>query len=869
MELKDLKIPLKINVPNESVHGCFPVEVGIPLPESAVRNISQIGLFAGDKAVPADFSTLMSWPDGSLRWVLLRFIAQHATYFIRSVDGTEGSYSSLQSPMELVLHQDESGIRIDTGSADFFIDARNFHLESLSRGFSAKIELRDLERQLCRFEVETVEFEHKGRISATILTKGRFVNGRNREFCKGECRLWFWAGTALMKAAFTLWNPKAAQHKNGLWDLGDPGSIFFRSLHFPFIFNDSEFRNCQLSLNPGAPPIDSPDNTISVFQGSSGGENWNSRAHVDRFNRPTPCFRGYKVSLGGKVKEEGIRCEPAVIYSDATGKCAFAMENFWQSFPNRLHCAAGIVSVEPFPEVSEQEYEIQGGEKATVRFWADFSCADENDPLLCARTESVPLLQSGWFARTNLLPGYTVPVQNRDIWLDEMISLGISGRDSFFDRREAFDEYGWRNFGDTPADHEKQHYTGTREFVSHYNNQYDLLLGFLSWFAATGDTRWFELGRDLARHILDHDLYSTTEDKSAYNGGYFWHTAHYMHAGTATHRCYSNKATDDGHISNGFGGGPSNEHNYTSGLTLYYLMTGDVCAKDAVLQLAKWVRDMQDPWKTPFRFLSRNPTGLAVCTRQYDFIGPGRGGAYSINACLDAFLLTSDHNWLDIAERYLRICIHPSISPGSLQLLNREDRWSYVVFLQELGRYLEVKWEAEGCDAVWHYAKTVLINFARWMVKNEYPYLDRPEELEYPTSTWAAQDLRKSSVFRYAAKYAANEERLVFEKKAQSFEDRSGEYLKTFDDFASTRNLALLMSFSTMNPLQFRTDYDKPAGTSFDFGNPESFLPQKIDAIQRLRRIMKSFGLLAFPELIRYLKDSTAMRKKSASDETR
>ena len=33
---------------------------------------------------------------------------------------------------------------------------------------------------------------------------------------------------------------------------------------------------------------------------------------------------------------------------------------------------------------------------------------------------------------------------------------------------------------------------------------------------------------------------------------------------------------------------------------------------------------------------------------------------------------------------------------------------------------------------------------------HERPYLDQPERLEYPTETWAAQDMRKSEVFKLA-----------------------------------------------------------------------------------------------------------------------
>ena len=37
---------------------------------------------------------------------------------------------------------------------------------------------------------------------------------------------------------------------------------------------------------------------------------------------------------------------------------------------------------------------------------------------------------------------------------------------------------------------------------------------------------------ELAQHVVDIDVYHTTKDKSAYNGGLFWHTYHYGDADT-------------------------------------------------------------------------------------------------------------------------------------------------------------------------------------------------------------------------------------------------------------------------------------------------------------------------------------------------
>ena len=119
-------------------------------------------------------------------------------------------------------------------------------------------------------------------------------------------------------------------------------------------------------------------------------------------------------------------------------------------------------------------------------------------------------------------------------------------------------------------DHEAVYHTGAEPLVSHYNNQYDAVAGFAMPVPAHRRRALVAAAWTSSRaHVIDIDIYHTTRDKAAYNGGLFWHTYHYVDAGTATHRTYPRASRRVG------GGGPSNEHNYTTGLMLHYFLTGD------------------------------------------------------------------------------------------------------------------------------------------------------------------------------------------------------------------------------------------------------------------------------------------------------
>src|SRR5208282_1426603 len=145
-------------------------------------------------------------------------------------------------------------------------------------------------------------------------------------------------------------------------------------------------------------------------------------------------------------------------------------------------------------------------------------------------------------------------------------------------------------------------------------------------------------------HVMDIDRYHTTKDKAAYNGGLFWFTDHYLSAETCTHRTYSRLNRPTGNQD--YGGGPSSNHNFTSGLALYYLLTGDPEALAAVIGLADWVVAMDDGRKNILGLLDGGPTGLASCTADLDYHGPGRGAGNSINVLVDAWHLTGRPDYL-------------------------------------------------------------------------------------------------------------------------------------------------------------------------------------------------------------------------------
>ena len=567
---------------------------------------------------------------------------------------------------------------------------------------------------------------------------------------------------------------------------------------------------------------------FEVYQDSSGGELWQSPNHVNRHGRVPTAFRGFEAVADGRAVS-GFRATPVASLNAGDSRITIATPLFWEVFPKSLALSHESCEVGVLPRQSSDSHELQGGERTTFAFMlAVGEDPVSEEPLAWARSPLIATVDPDSFRRAGLWAPLSVGSSSAQHDYENLVQGVIAGDSSFARRREVIDEYGWRHFGEIYADHEAVGHPG---LISHYNNQYDAIAGMATRFMKSGDARWWSAMRELAAHVMDIDLYHSAKDRSAYNGGYFWHTQHYADAGTATHRSYSRLSVSSG-------GGPSAEHNYTSGLLMHHFLTGSWQSREAVIELADWVLNMDDGRKGRFRWIDRGDTGLASGTRSVDFHGPGRGAGNSINALLDAHRLSGDARYLAKADSLISRCIHPDDDQNALQLLDAENRWSYTVFLQTLGKYLDYRSDRGLVDERYAYAREALLRYARWMADHERAYLEHPAGLEYPTETWAAQDIRKAAVFEFAARYADDAtERARFLARATHFFEYSTKTLVQASTGRLVRPLVLLLAYGFQRP---------NSGPAPGIAAPPVRLLAKAMFVPLRRRVVRRLLLIAF-----------------------
>jgi hypothetical protein len=815
-----------------------PVVVGVPFPKGAIFDLSLIALTSPfGKQLPLQVQTLAQWPDSSVKWALLDFQASveantRTVYQLRPISER---LPDLQ--MQSIFVRDSAEhIVVDTGCATFFLNRRFCRPfdrvlaqeTNLIAEEGSSLILTDETGQEYKPYIHDLAIETMGPLRVTIRAQGELQTASHPALARFVVRLSFYASSSLVGMQVTVHNPRAARHPGGLWDLGDGGSLYFKDLSLCLPLRTQHHPRTAWTTQPLQPLKGQTAAHLEIYQDSSGGENWRSTNHVNRFNRVMQTFRGCRVTVDGCLLEERDRATPVLAISDDKGGVAATVDNFWQNFPKALEVRGNELILRLFPRQFNDIFELQGGEQKTHTVYLQF-IGPKKEPvnLNWVHDRLIPRATPEWYADTKACSYLSPRNQDQNAECLELVEAAITGPQSFFTRREIIDEYGWRHFGDLYADHEAVGYTGETPLVTHYNNQYDVIYGAIVQYLRSGVKRWFELMRDLAGHVIDIDIYHTHEDRLAYNGGLFWHTDHYLDAKTATHRSYS-KVNLKVRNPRFYGGGTSNEHNYTSGLLHYYYLTGDPTAREAVLSLANWVINMDDGSQRPFGSIDRRPTGLCSSTVSRDYHGPGRGAGNSINATLDAYVLTQEEHYLAKSEELICRCIHPRDNIQDRSLDDPEHRWSYLVFLQVLGKYLDLKVDKGDTDYMYAYARASLIHYVEWMRTHEVPYATVLDKVEIPTETWPAQDIRKSVVFLIAAKHAMEPLHTVSRQKAEFFFQACLRDLCSFPTRTLTRPVVLLLtnayiySYFQMHSAEAAPQADK----QYDFGQPRRFKPQ-------------------------------------------
>jgi len=817
-----------------------PVKVGIPFVAGYTKSLTSLKLWREDynTELPCQLTALSFWPEGSLRWVLCQFLIDcEANQNIPLALGIppSQSYSTNATHASITLTQTPQFITVDTGARAFNISQNSLdwhYLDAHSQSCEGKttVKFNFFNDTTCQTQLHSCwKIVEPGPVVLTLTSTGEMLNANDNSLVSFECTLNFFAGRSTIETEINITNPRRALHRNGLWDLGDKNSVNFYSLSLEVTLGDTKTTKITTAPNTPCFLVAHPD-TTKIFQYSSGGHNWNSANHIDANQEISVKQRGYSIYQNEQPLANGSRCQPVIHVETTKQHVQASIKHFWQKFPSAMETINNTLIIGLFPAQTNNNYELQGGERASQSCAVNYS-NDEHE-LAAFNLPLTVTVSADTYAKANAFPWF-VSEAKKPLLLN-LIARGLDGKNNFFAKRELIDEFGWRNFGDIFADHETLYQPPNEQpYISHYNNQYDAIYGFARQFALSGDARWFELMDNLAHHVSDIDIYHTHQDRAEYNQGLFWHTDHYLDAGTATHRTYTRKKSP-GVTAEQTGGGPAAEHCYTTGLMYHYLMTGNKASKDAMLGLTQWmiaVHEGQGGMLEQCYYIAKidMPKCLAllkggkVFSHRYPFT---RGTGNYINSLLDAWQLTGEKKWIKLAEEVIQNTLHPADDISQRNLHNIENTWSYLVLLQSIAKYLLYKKELEQPDYNYNYGLQAFLHYAKWMAQYEQPFLNNSALLEFPNDTWAAQDLRKAMLMYQAAQFDPAQKKRYLDKAEQWFEYVIDSLLQSKEnEFA--RILVLLMQNYGPQDLQPLDAFTQNSELKINFNPKDSMLSWK------------------------------------------
>ena len=727
-----LEISLNVEEAEGYARRSEPVSTGIPLPRAAVKELSGLCVRGpGGAAVPAQFETLATWPDGSVKWVLVDFFADCPAGG-KAVYTLSDRGSRPEKTPELRVEQNGDAVTVETGVMRCRLDQDAFDLfgdiwldHDRDGTFSQSERVtpaapepgvklidshgREISSRLGK--VESFKLEASGPVRASVAVKGVLGDTDSEGFLHYTARLHFYAGTGLVRVFFTLENynptvPLPGSH----WVLGRPGNVFFEdfSLSTRLLFHGP----IQMSVGDGSNEI--LDRVVltgtggGIYQESSGGEHWFHRNHMNHLGKIPMRFRGAVTFLDDAEPYQVNRPDAWLHVADRQFGLAVAVRHFWQNFPKALSASPdGTVRAALWPEEFPSLHELQGGEIKTheLAFFfhtgAQGSNRRENRVAttmssfhkpLCVRAPVQIYLAGGFFDDA-------VPYDPRRFSTYERYQQAAltSMPVNLVTDIEEIDEYGWRNFGDTWAKNEADKTGGPnsgRQVVSHFNLEYDFGYGMLFQSLRTLEgapdltRKWWNLAEAALRHESDIDVYHTVGDPQSsgvYNGGKYTHTQHGVEAGLATHRggprlhWFGTLRWPWGE-----GGSPESGHFNTRGQMCYYYLTGN----RRVLESATEQTDLV------YRKVSQDVFAQIDNT--------SREAGNNIQILTDAYLHTWDEKYREAAEKILR-----STAPEKQWYMSAEGRsqkaeekvagfWTAAICINAAARWTEVMEEKTG-----------------------------------------------------------------------------------------------------------------------------------------------------------------------------
>lgn len=550
---------------------------GFPLPKGGVFDSRCVEFLGPDhEPLPAQYSVISRWPDGSLKWLLITSrisIPANGTQACTVAVGKGVRRQEQNSPLDIA--EDEKAAVITTGPLKVEIDKARFNL--IKRAFAdrdadGKFEegeeglrndapgvalVRPDEKVFSTSALppEKWEIEERGPERIVVKVSGKYGSGNGESWMRYVTRLTFSAGSSRVEIAHTHINDDLTR------EFSD-----FKSLGLDFLAP----QNITAVLTDFQEPEEAGTRflsarSLSVFQSDDRQSTWD----VDG-----------RAQLGG-------RAQGAWTLTQRNAAAGLVVNDFWQRWPKAFHAERdrvriGLLPGQPdatfgsrlpyhlmFPFV-DGNYRFKWGMSSTERLTVDFSGKVPRKQLLAeARFPLVAVIQPGWYAETKALGAIPAPDGSQfQVW-DDFVKRSFDAHCQLSAQQR---EFGFFNYGDWFGERKR----------NWGNNEYDRAHCFFQQFARTGDTGYFRLAMQAARHQADVDIVHAYPDPYFIGSNHqhsIGHTGVWEGPNSPRQATWSHKY--DSHTDG------TNGHTWSNGMVDAWCLAGEARVMDAALELGE------------------------------------------------------------------------------------------------------------------------------------------------------------------------------------------------------------------------------------------------------------------------------------------
>ncbi|MGI5818943.1 MAG: hypothetical protein ACOX9R_12695 [Armatimonadota bacterium] len=485
------EIPLIVRNRHDADAVAWPVSSGVPFPQGALGSESDLRLMLGGEEVVAQFRPLGTWPDGSIKWVLVTILAdvpagESADYVLQY--GREIDAMTAAARYTPIAREQGDGVILDTGAVELAIDV---HGQLVGPNGPIVTELVETVRGAFSSALSNAELtiEENGPVRAVVKTEGDLVVEDGSESFRIEQRIEAWRDRPFVRVHHTFTNTLPDDVSATTLDTVAAGR--FVDIERISLVLPAEGGSWQAPLRDGEP-----------LELSAGDSVW------QRFHDEFEAAGGDAVTdriIGGLVADGGAM--------------AVTVRDFWQQYPKGFEIAGDAVRVDLAPDFEAGLYDEFPFEAEGHQLFYYLRDGSYTFTRGMAKTHELLLdFGEGAAARSEIFQEPLLLTAEPEWYCDSNVFYNVAPRDE--ERFAAYEEAIDRNLENYVAARERQRDFGMMNYGDWYgerganwgNIEYDTQHAFFLEYIRSGNPDAFLLGEAAQIHNRDIDTVQWSPD---------------------------------------------------------------------------------------------------------------------------------------------------------------------------------------------------------------------------------------------------------------------------------------------------------------------------------------------------------------------